>query len=310
MDDDYEYICIKCEYYTNNRQYYYRHLDTLKHYNNYEEEIIAAMQYHCELCDYHTDEKSGYNRHIKTQKHKKNYPDETEEEYHCELCNYSTNNFIKLTEHRNTGSHLQKYFESIKNINNEYSCEKCDYYTNNKKGFYQHKKTKKHERNHKDENKKKELENEEKKYHCNLCNYHTNSQPSFSKHKKTEKHIKNKENIEEKEKISKKNKYGLIYVIRLKNKHYKIGMSKSCDLKRLKGYNGINKIDKVLLTLSIIDNKKFENILKENLNDYRYFEGITREYFKWNYKNNHKDNDDKLINIIDKEISYYLSNVK
>ena len=186
----------------------------------------------------------------------------------------------------------------------KFNCEKCDYHTNNNSSFCNHKKTKKHINNHEEELKIEENERTSKKYHCEYCDYYTNCKSGYSIHKKTKKHLKN---INSKDnKYFNKNNFGLIYLIRLSNGYYKIGMSKECSLNRLKGYNGINKIEKELLLISMYKNKEFEKILKDNLNDYKYFEGMTKEYFKWNYKNNHKENDKKILEIILKEINNFL----
>ena len=186
----------------------------------------------------------------------------------------------------------------------KFNCEKCDYHTDKTQYFSIHKKTKKHQKNYEVELQIEDNKRTSKKYHCNYCNYYTDNHRGMYQHKKSNKHIKN--STECPEKYINKNDYGLIYLIRLSNGYYKFGMSNKCSLDRLKDYNGINKIEKKLLLLSIKNNKECEKILKDNLNDYKYFEGMTKEYFKWNYKNNHKENDKKILEIILKEINNFL----
>ena len=184
-----------------------------------------------------------------------------------------------------------------------YNCEKCNYSTNKSTNYSKHKKTKKHINNHIEELKEQVIENKKKKYQCDICNYYTNNPKGYSRHKFTEKHLKNLNIL--KEKYIKKEDFGLIYLIRLENNYYKVGMSKKCELDRLKNYNGIYKLKKELFLISVKNNKKMEDYLKEILVDYKYFEGITKEYFKWNYKNNYKENDKKILEVFEKEILYY-----
>jgi hypothetical protein len=192
----------------------------------------------------------------------------------------------------------------------KYNCEKCDYHTNNNRYFIQHKKRKKHIKNYekelKEEKKKIEEDNKDKKYKCIKCCFYTDSMNSFCQHKRTKKH---KENVDTRKKLN-KHDFGLIYLLRLRDDYYKFGMSKNCELKRLKGYNGIKKIEKQLYVISVKNNKKFEKILKNNFKDYRYYEGITKEYFKWNYDEDIEKNDKKLVEIFIKELNNYIFNNK
>jgi hypothetical protein len=177
----------------------------------------------------------------------------------------------------------------------KYNCEKCDYQTDKSGNFSRHLKTKNHIKNYKEEIEKEEEENKKKKFHCELCNFYTNNGSSYSKHKKTKKHKKNLE-LSKKKYINKED-FGLIYLIRLDNGNYKIGLSNKCDLDRLKSYNGPLKINKELILLSMNRYKEFEKYLKEKLYYYRFYEGITKEYFNWNYATNYQDNDNFLLEI-------------
>ena len=85
------------------------------------------INYNCKLCDYNTDKKANFDRHIITVKHKNNLNIENRVTiYDCSLCGVSCNNIYQLNLHIDTINHKNKLiFNNSRNIIKTYSCRKC-----------------------------------------------------------------------------------------------------------------------------------------------------------------------------------------
>jgi hypothetical protein len=102
-------------------------------------------KYLCEECNYYTNVKQAYDKHIATEKHlsggkikrtDKKYPDK------CENCDYEPTSFASYRQHKLI-FHLTK--EDRKNNFNFY-CEKCDFGTFAELLYNNHIKSEKHNR--------------------------------------------------------------------------------------------------------------------------------------------------------------------
>ncbi len=71
---DWSFSCTKCDFFTNNKRDYNRHMKTVKHLNQGE--------YSCEKCVFVTSNKKDYERHLKSKKHKSKMND-----FICNVCN-------------------------------------------------------------------------------------------------------------------------------------------------------------------------------------------------------------------------------
>jgi len=60
------FSCEKCNYNTAHKQNYERHLQSVKHLEVHEENIVC---FSCDLCKYSTPDKFNYERHLKSNKH-------------------------------------------------------------------------------------------------------------------------------------------------------------------------------------------------------------------------------------------------
>jgi hypothetical protein len=67
-----KYSCEKCHFFTVNRNDWNRHLNTDRHIINCceEEESRVPKQFICVICNYSTDVKSNYTKHLSSKKHK------------------------------------------------------------------------------------------------------------------------------------------------------------------------------------------------------------------------------------------------
>jgi len=66
-----KFICLLCNFSTNNKKDYNRHLLTNKHKINTENEN-KTYKYICECCNYNTNNKYDYNKHLSSIKHNSN----------------------------------------------------------------------------------------------------------------------------------------------------------------------------------------------------------------------------------------------
>ena len=71
---DWSFSCETCDFFTNNRRDYNRHIKTYKHLNQGE--------YYCDKCIFVTINKKDYERHLKSNKHKSKMND-----FICNICN-------------------------------------------------------------------------------------------------------------------------------------------------------------------------------------------------------------------------------
>lgn len=66
-------------------------------------------KYNCDVCDYHTDHKSNYNRHMTSKTHMKNQPNYVEEkkekEFHCEVCSKDYSSKVTFQRHLKSKLH-------------------------------------------------------------------------------------------------------------------------------------------------------------------------------------------------------------
>jgi len=88
-----KYVCEKCEYKTDNKKDYSKHLLTNKHLRQMLENPIKPPKYICETCEYNTDNKKDYSKHLLTAKHIKNM----NEPQINPITNPITNNDVKLS---------------------------------------------------------------------------------------------------------------------------------------------------------------------------------------------------------------------
>ena len=100
-------------------------------------------KYNCEKCNYHTNAKSLYDKHIITGKHltgKRHERCDKKMIDKCPHCEYKTNTMTNMLQHMlNNHSTKNERKEKFK-----YYCEYCDYGTFGKKLFENHKLTQKH----------------------------------------------------------------------------------------------------------------------------------------------------------------------
>lgn len=65
-----KYLCFDCDYASDNKTNYEKHLLTAKHISLKKNSKKVALQFRCEICPYDTSRKSDYVKHLNTAKHK------------------------------------------------------------------------------------------------------------------------------------------------------------------------------------------------------------------------------------------------
>ena len=96
-------------------------------------------KYTCELCNYSTDDKSNYGKHLKTPKHllKESGEQKKPKEYTCNECKYTCFDNSNFYKHKNTLSHKIKTGE-VQKVAKEHKCSLCDYVTKDWSNLYKH----------------------------------------------------------------------------------------------------------------------------------------------------------------------------
>tara|TARA_A100001015_G_scaffold312314_1_gene417273 strand:+ start:1670 stop:2584 length:915 start_codon:yes stop_codon:yes gene_type:complete len=126
----FKYSCTYCQYYTNNKFNFKKHVVTQKHYNNIDEYDNGKKcnYYECANCNFITTSKKSMGIHIKENKHssKTHYVINTEQankRYQCEICNKSYKYVSGYYRHKNNcigNNNLAKILKKT----NEKLCER------------------------------------------------------------------------------------------------------------------------------------------------------------------------------------------
>jgi len=101
------FSCEKCNYNTPYKQNYDRHLQSVKHLEVYENDIMCFA---CDLCKYSTKDKFNYERHLKSLKHfHKTRP--TEQEIMYKMANLWGKYVSRKTPEEDERECVYQYFE-------------------------------------------------------------------------------------------------------------------------------------------------------------------------------------------------------
>lgn len=106
MDNTFKYICQKCNYKTNLKNSYDRHLMTELHKTGQRKVRKDKIKeiYKCEKCKYTTKFKNNYKMHILNQ-HSNEEEKKKEFKYYCEVCNFGSFGKTYYDKHINTKKH-------------------------------------------------------------------------------------------------------------------------------------------------------------------------------------------------------------
>ena len=116
-----KYVCIICDYNSNNSYDYDKHITTRKHIFLTTNAKNNTKHYSCINCDFYTSKTYDYNKHILTRKHAflTNF-DQTNNMYNCNLCEFSTpskqeyeKHFIQNIHISNKDKHVCNYCNKI-----------------------------------------------------------------------------------------------------------------------------------------------------------------------------------------------------
>jgi len=108
------YSCTQCDYETENKYSYGRHLKTKLHLRRLNSGV-KHLVYSCSVdgCDYITRNKSNFNRHVKT------HSDTIIHTRECKLCNMTFRDKANIKKHRYTTKHCKKFTEKFNELVNE-----------------------------------------------------------------------------------------------------------------------------------------------------------------------------------------------
>jgi len=118
------YKCNLCEYSTNKKSNYDKHMIGKKH----KKKVLSI--YVCDICEYSSNKKSHFDRHMLTNKHLEKIEESLKIDFTCSICNYTTNKKNNYDKHMITNKHLIKFSElsktdteinsnSVSNTNNQ-----------------------------------------------------------------------------------------------------------------------------------------------------------------------------------------------
>ena len=136
------YHCIPCNYVTSIRKDYRRHLGTLKHIRNVEDDAdIEPQTFTCEACKYVTTNRKDYKRHMVTAKHAKNtefVPGPEPQKFVCEPCEYVTTNSSNYLRHKHSKKHAKLFY--METFGNAHACV-CGRAYKHMQSMYRHRQT-------------------------------------------------------------------------------------------------------------------------------------------------------------------------
>jgi hypothetical protein len=103
------YKCNLCEYSTNKKSNYDKHMIGKKH----QKKVLSI--YVCDICEYSSNKKSHFDRHLLSFKHLEKIEESLKIVFTCSICNYTTNKKNNYDKHMLTNKHLIKFSELSKN---------------------------------------------------------------------------------------------------------------------------------------------------------------------------------------------------
>lgn len=97
------------------------------------------MEYTCELCNYKSEDKSNYGKHLKTSKHiaKETGEKKQPKEYICETCKHSCFDRSNFSKHKASLAHKIKTGE-VEKVIKKHKCAFCDHETKDWSNLYKH----------------------------------------------------------------------------------------------------------------------------------------------------------------------------
>ena len=101
-----KYTCDFCNYDTDNKKDYNKHLTTRKHKN-----LALNKHYICSICNFTTYKRYDYKRHMITLKHLSNAGIKTtdsQNEYSCEICDRRFKYLQNLSRHKSKCKPVEK----------------------------------------------------------------------------------------------------------------------------------------------------------------------------------------------------------
>jgi len=96
-------------------------------------------KFNCDICNYTTEDKSNYAKHLKTPKHlqKELGEEKKAKEYKCAECNYFCFDSSNFSKHKKSLAHRIKIGE-VEKVKKVHKCGLCDYETPDWANFYKH----------------------------------------------------------------------------------------------------------------------------------------------------------------------------
>ena len=96
-------------------------------------------KFNCDICNYSTEDKSNYAKHLKTPKHlqKELGEEKKAKEYKCAECNYTCFDSSNFSKHKKSLAHRIKIGE-VEKIKKVHKCGLCDYETPDRSNFHKH----------------------------------------------------------------------------------------------------------------------------------------------------------------------------
>lgn len=120
-----KYNCIECNYETEHKNKYTRHLTTKKHKKNKEDN--KTKDYHCFICDVKRCNKQSYNNHLRSDKHYKKLKWIKEKYDNDAVIDDGDEHFLKtsvlierLDDNKYTEERKQRYLRAIQREENRY----------------------------------------------------------------------------------------------------------------------------------------------------------------------------------------------
>lgn len=95
----------------------------------------------CDICDYTTEYRKDYNRHLLSKKHKQKDAEQTSDIYKCEYCVFQTKYKYNYTMHMSSQKHINNKKSADTGISHPYQCEFCNKMYSSSSNLMRHKKS-------------------------------------------------------------------------------------------------------------------------------------------------------------------------
>jgi hypothetical protein len=108
--ETYNHFCEKCNYGTDNKYVFAKHLETILHKTGEKKRKPKKDKYKCDKCDYETTKTNNFKNHM-LNNHSTKEERQKEFKYYCELCDFGVFTKVSYNAHLESTKHKRQTYK-------------------------------------------------------------------------------------------------------------------------------------------------------------------------------------------------------